>query len=300
MTSLADGPSDLAAGKEANSKGDYTRSIELFTAALGEGLSADNQMMAFFGRANAYQSKGDYDRAIRDYDELVRLNPRYASVYVNRGLAYYNKGDYERVIADSTEAIRLDPGKMKAYNNRGNAYFNRGEYDQAISDYTDAMRLDLEDRDVLTNRARTYFVVGAFPQSADDFDRALAMRSNDADDALWRFMARQRAGQEGRKELNEWSEAVKEKAWPDPVVRYFLGKATRDQVFVAAKAGVATPLVNPQCAASVYVGEYDLLHGHVESARSLFEAAVKTCPPTFSEYHLAMAELTRGVKSPSK
>src|SRR5262249_14705831 len=32
-----------------------------------------------------------------------------ALVYVSRGIAYYNKGEYERAIADFSEAIKLNP-----------------------------------------------------------------------------------------------------------------------------------------------------------------------------------------------
>ena len=44
------------------------------------------------------------------------------AAYINRGHAYINKGDYDRAIADYTEAIRLDPKYAIAYGNRGKAY----------------------------------------------------------------------------------------------------------------------------------------------------------------------------------
>ena len=39
--------------------------------------------------------------------------------YCNRGVAYANKGDYDKAIADCNEAIRLDPKDAVAYCNRG-------------------------------------------------------------------------------------------------------------------------------------------------------------------------------------
>ena len=68
------------------------------------------------------RSKGDYDKAIADFTEAIRLNPKIAKAYNNRGLAYENKGDYDKAIADCTEAIRLDPKFAEAYHNRGAAY----------------------------------------------------------------------------------------------------------------------------------------------------------------------------------
>jgi formylglycine-generating enzyme required for sulfatase activity len=52
------------------------------------------------------------------------------------------KGEYDKAIADCTEAIRLDPKHVEAYHNRGVAYWNKGEYDKAIADFTEAIRLE--------------------------------------------------------------------------------------------------------------------------------------------------------------
>jgi tetratricopeptide (TPR) repeat protein len=93
-------------------------------------------------RGIAYKRKGDYDRAIVDYDEAIRLDPNNARAYSNRGNAYADKGDYDRAIADYDEAIRLDPKFARAYSNRGNAYDGKGDYDRAIADYDEAIRLD--------------------------------------------------------------------------------------------------------------------------------------------------------------
>jgi tetratricopeptide (TPR) repeat protein len=60
--------------------------------------------------------KGDYDRAIADLTEAIRLDPKYVWAYASRGEAYRMKGDYDRAIADLTEAIRLDPNYEWAKN----------------------------------------------------------------------------------------------------------------------------------------------------------------------------------------
>src|SRR5262245_38825650 len=55
-----------------------------------------------------------------------------AAAHNNRAVAYNNKGEYDRAIADATEAIRLDPKHATAYYNRGLAYSIGGDYDRAI------------------------------------------------------------------------------------------------------------------------------------------------------------------------
>ena len=40
-------------------------------------------------RGFAYDDKGEYDRAIEDYNKAIELNPEFAEVYNSRGLAYF-------------------------------------------------------------------------------------------------------------------------------------------------------------------------------------------------------------------
>jgi len=71
--------------------------------------------------ASLTRKKNDYDRAIADYSEAIRLDRNYAFAFNNRGLAYATKGDYDRAIPDYNEAIRLNAKFATAFCNRGKA-----------------------------------------------------------------------------------------------------------------------------------------------------------------------------------
>src|SRR5262249_23380295 len=47
-------------------------------------------------------------------------------------------GDYDRAIADLNEAIRLDPRRTLAYSERGHAYAAKGDHAKAREDYDKA------------------------------------------------------------------------------------------------------------------------------------------------------------------
>jgi tetratricopeptide (TPR) repeat protein len=104
----------FARGMEAGRRHDYDLAIAEFSEAIR--LNPDNSM-AYFHRANAYRQKNDFDRAIANYNDVIRLNPDYSEAYNNRGFAYVRKGDYDKAIADFNEAIRLSPTNAVAYNN---------------------------------------------------------------------------------------------------------------------------------------------------------------------------------------
>jgi tetratricopeptide (TPR) repeat protein len=87
-----------------------------------------------------YQRK-DYDKAISDYSEAIRLSPNDATAYNRRGVAYYDTNDYDKSISDYSEAIRLDPNYGQAYDNRGITYRRQGKDAQAQADFYKAKQL---------------------------------------------------------------------------------------------------------------------------------------------------------------
>ncbi len=124
--------------QEAARQGDFDRAITNYSEAIRLNPQGAD---AYYYRAYAYWKKGDLDRAITDLSEAIRLNPQDALAYHNRGNAYSAKGDLDRAITDLSEAIRLNPEYTLAYHNRGNAYSSKGDLDRTLADYTKANRL---------------------------------------------------------------------------------------------------------------------------------------------------------------
>jgi len=71
--------------------------------------SSKDLSTAFNNRGNAYYEKKDYNHAIADYSEALRLDPEFALAFYNRSCAYRDKGDNDRAVDDYIQAILLDP-----------------------------------------------------------------------------------------------------------------------------------------------------------------------------------------------
>src|SRR5215475_8264986 len=141
-------------------------------------LSGKGLAFAFYRRGNAYSEKGDYDRAIPDYDQAIRLNPSHANTFSNRGVAYARKGDYDRAILDYSEAIRLNPNHADAFSNRGVAYARKGDYDQAIQNYDEAIRLNPKHASALYDRGNAYRRKGDYDRAIENYDEAIRLNPN--------------------------------------------------------------------------------------------------------------------------
>jgi lipoprotein NlpI len=67
------------------------------TAMIQSGRETPQNLAgAFYSRGRAYVSKGQYDRAIQDLDQAIRLYPNVAQLFSTRGAAYTDKGQYDR------------------------------------------------------------------------------------------------------------------------------------------------------------------------------------------------------------
>jgi tetratricopeptide (TPR) repeat protein len=146
------------------------------TAVIESGGQTPQALVAVFNsRGNIHLGNRSYDRAIDDYDEAIRLDPKYATGFSNRGLAYDRKGQIDRAIDDYDEAIRLDPKYANAFNNRGFAYQRKGQIDRAIEDYDEAIRLNPSFALAFANRANVRRIKGQIDLAIEDGDRAIAL-----------------------------------------------------------------------------------------------------------------------------
>ena len=80
---------------------------------IDENTEDDNDLeaAALVDSGYEYNSLGQYERAIQDFDEAIRLNPQDANAYYNRGLAYGDLGkrvESERDIRKAKE-LRYPP-----------------------------------------------------------------------------------------------------------------------------------------------------------------------------------------------
>jgi len=72
----------------------------------------------YYNRGNEEFKKGQYDRAIADYNKALDLNPKIADAYNNRAVAYYYQKDYDKAWKDVHKAqslgYKVHPGFLKA------------------------------------------------------------------------------------------------------------------------------------------------------------------------------------------
>ncbi len=116
---------------------------------MSEAIHADPlNTLLYEPRGNAYSSKGDYDRAIADYGEVLRLEASNDLAHPYRGAVWAAKGEYDFAIANYDEAIRRNPSAAAAFMRARRAVYSEKEhYGRAIGDFD-----EFESREIRKSR----------------------------------------------------------------------------------------------------------------------------------------------------
>ena len=127
----------------------YNEAINDFTKALEICPDTDKatRFSIIESRGNSYHALNQKDAAIRDFSDAVALNPRHPNikyVYTNRGWVWQSKEDYEKAVKDYYAALAIDPDFAPAYYGRASAYYKLGNLPRAVEDAKEALRLEPE------------------------------------------------------------------------------------------------------------------------------------------------------------
>jgi tetratricopeptide (TPR) repeat protein len=179
-------------------------------------IGPDPKVLAFtlFRRCMDYITSGDYDRALSDCDEAIRLDPSRAKLdYSARARAFARKGEIDRAISDFTPAIDGDPSGAHRWFDRGEAYFKKGDYRAAIADFNETLRLRAGHGAALALRARAYLEVGAYDEAIVEFSELVRAPIPPVDAYTLRARAYAQKGDHDRA-IADYNEAIRLRPGP--------------------------------------------------------------------------------------
>jgi tetratricopeptide (TPR) repeat protein len=82
--------------------------IAACTRAINSGRFSGEELATIYdNRAVELRQRGNYDRAIADYTEALRINGELTGAYTGRGLAYEGKAQVAKAEADYRKALTL-------------------------------------------------------------------------------------------------------------------------------------------------------------------------------------------------
>ena len=109
------------------------------------------------------------------YDEAIKLDPKYAHAWYNKGISLNSLGRYEDALTCYDEAIKLDPKYAIAWNNKGNSLNSLGRYEEALTCYDEAIELDPKDAIAWNNKGIPLNSLGRYEEALTCLDKAIEL-----------------------------------------------------------------------------------------------------------------------------
>lgn len=100
--------------------------------AADEQYQKNKNINILLNEANKYLTDQNFDEAIEKCNEIIRIDPLYATAYTCLGISYWGKRNYESAILNYRKAIALDSLEIVSYNNLGYLYLKFMNYSSAI------------------------------------------------------------------------------------------------------------------------------------------------------------------------
>lgn len=139
----------------------------------GSNEKAGAVAQAYSNRGFAYAEKGQFDRAIADYNKAIARDPKDDNVYHYRGVAYMRKGRFDRALRDIGRALKMEPYNAFAYNDLALAYLRAGKAKRGLPSVNKAIKLDPEQAAFYETRGLVYEALGRKQEAISEFGSAV-------------------------------------------------------------------------------------------------------------------------------
>ncbi|ESU21166.1 hypothetical protein FCR2A7T_06980 [Flavobacterium cauense R2A-7] len=157
--------------------------------------------------AEELEQEGKYKEAILLLDKAISKDDKFIGAYINRGADKSALGDYEKAIKDYEKVLSINPNNTLALFNIANNYKRIENYKKSLEYYNkaftskggDKFYMDLADNDfvdlghdfdvpgkeIFYERGITLFHLGSLNKSYSDFQSSIKQKYNVAQSHYW-------------------------------------------------------------------------------------------------------------------
>lgn len=158
-------------GMAYKEKGDGPNAVRAFETARSQKTFKDPEF--FVASGLAYNATKQYDKAIKDFNEAIKMNPKLEEAYNNLGLTYCDAGMLTDAVKTLEQAIKLNPKMDKAYYNMGNTFAKAGDYNKAIDWYNQAIAIKPDYGDAYNNIGNSYAAMKDYAKAIESYKKVI-------------------------------------------------------------------------------------------------------------------------------
>lgn len=166
-----------------------------------------NNAFAYNHRGNIYVKRGEYEKAMADFDSAVKNKPQLPEGYNNRGIVHSILGKQDEAMQDFKIALNMKPNFVPAYINRANALSEMGHHEEAIWNLTESLKI-IPTSEAYNNRGNALMLLGKVDDAIGDFSKSLIYSNTYVNGYIHRGKAYMQKGLYD-KALSDFTEALK-------------------------------------------------------------------------------------------
>ena len=142
-------PAIHGAGKAHYYKKEFTEALDYFKKALDIDSSYvkakkdyRNSVILYYKSIATINTKGEMDKAISMYDDVLSYDPNLYQAHYQAGRIYQQKGNHSEAIKRFDMALSIDKNQPKILFQKGRSFKEMGDFDNAIQTFEQATGLD--------------------------------------------------------------------------------------------------------------------------------------------------------------
>jgi lipoprotein NlpI len=217
-----------------------------------------------------------------------------AGAHCLRSDNYADLGQFDDAMRDAAEALKITPNGSRAFTCRAYVHLAAGEFDKSLSDYSRAVTLGATDAFAFHLRGVANFYAGRLDDAADDF---LGARTLDKDDFvyndLWLTWTFRRLGRPIPEVIAKRAAKEAHGDWPRPALAMLNGALSPEEMLALLDQKSGDDRQMALTEGYFYLGQHHLLLGNKDLAREYFEKVRQLNVIFYTEHLAARFELQR-------
>jgi tetratricopeptide (TPR) repeat protein len=142
-------------GAEASKNQEWDKAVDLLRKATAlDHKYAQNLAAVYQQRGYAAATNQQFQDAISDYSEAIKITPEDARIYEQRAAVEMKLSDNDKALADYSEAIKLKPNEVRYYGYRSYIYELKNDLKNSMADTEKVLKLDPNNKEAKARRDR--------------------------------------------------------------------------------------------------------------------------------------------------
>ena len=140
----------------------------------------ENKYLNNLNKGIYFINKGDYNKSIKIFDYLIKLNKNCIDVYYNKGIAHQLLFQYQKAIEYFNKCLSINRNHINSIISIGIIYCKLGNYIEGIEQFDKAINLDQNKTEALMNKAIALKNIKKYEESLIYLDKLIKINDNNS------------------------------------------------------------------------------------------------------------------------